>query len=157
MRGMVSEVAGMRSDIMRRNTQSDKRTVIPKEIFSPVSGGRQNTKRATAVMRAHGITRLKKQYNSCLYKNKLYKCFQFQLLQDSHLISRTQHHTTTIVMYYLKNKFECDIRVRHRPARKIHNISLYWYTQQIPFTRINEEQTVAFCGTVGYVKLIPLI
>ena len=60
MRGMVSEVAGMRSDIMRRNTQSDKRTVIPKEIFSPVSGGRQNTRRATAVMRAHGITRLKK-------------------------------------------------------------------------------------------------
>ena len=60
MRGIVSEVAGMGSDIIRRKTQSDSRTVISRDIFSPVSGGRQNTNSEIAVMRAHGMIRLKK-------------------------------------------------------------------------------------------------
>ena len=60
MSGIVSDVAGMRSDIMSKNTQRDSKTVISKDIFSPVSGGKQKTRRATAVMSAQGIIKLKK-------------------------------------------------------------------------------------------------
>ena len=40
MSGTVSDVAGMLSETMRRKTQRERRTVMPREIFSPLSGGR---------------------------------------------------------------------------------------------------------------------
>lgn len=60
MRGIESDVAGILSDTISKKTQRDRRTVIPSEIFSPDSGGRQKTRSAIAVMSTQGMTRLKK-------------------------------------------------------------------------------------------------
>ncbi len=60
IRGILSDVAGILSDIMSRNTHRESSTVISRDIFSPVSGGRQNTRSEMAVISAQGMIRLKK-------------------------------------------------------------------------------------------------
>lgn len=42
MSGMASEVLGMLSAIISKKTVKARRTEIPREIFSPASGGRKN-------------------------------------------------------------------------------------------------------------------
>ena len=44
-KGINSDVSGRSSPILRRNTEKARRTVMPMVIFSPESGGRQNTSR----------------------------------------------------------------------------------------------------------------
>lgn len=59
-RGTASELAGIDSPIMLRNTMSENRTVTPSGNFSPDSGGKVNPKIARKPIRPHGMRRLKK-------------------------------------------------------------------------------------------------
>ena len=53
--GTVSDVLGSRSSTIVRKTEKDSRTVIPRETFSPDSGGSQNTSRFMVDSRMMGI------------------------------------------------------------------------------------------------------
>ena len=53
--GTLSDVLGSLSSTTVRNTENDKRTVIPSETFSPDSGGSQNTNRSITDRRMIGI------------------------------------------------------------------------------------------------------
>ena len=53
--GTLSDVLGILSSTTNRNTEKDKRTVIPSETFSPDSGGSQNTNRSMIDRRMMGI------------------------------------------------------------------------------------------------------
>lgn len=58
--GTASDVAGIVSATMLRNTVSDKRIVTPKDSFSPESGGNVNPSTAIEAISTHGTIRLKK-------------------------------------------------------------------------------------------------
>lgn len=58
--GTASDVAGIVSATMFRNTVSDSKMVTPKESFSPESGGNVNPKTAIEAINTHGTIRLKK-------------------------------------------------------------------------------------------------
>ena len=66
--GMFSDVLGNRSSTTSRNTENDKRTVIPSEIFSPDSGGSQNTNRSMMDRRMMGMMTLTIVYFAFLSK-----------------------------------------------------------------------------------------
>lgn len=59
-KGTASEVAGIVSATMLRNTVSDRRIVTPSESFSPESGGNVNPSTAIEAIRTHGTIKLKK-------------------------------------------------------------------------------------------------
>lgn len=59
-RGTASEVAGIVSATIFRNTVRDKRMVTPRDSFSPESGGKVNPRTAMLAIRTHGTIRLKK-------------------------------------------------------------------------------------------------
>ena len=54
MRGTNSEVSGRFSATASMNTEKASKTVIPRAIFSPESGGRQNTNNVSADIIIHG-------------------------------------------------------------------------------------------------------
>jgi len=56
MSGMAREVRGIESAIMSRNTVKASRTEMPREIFSPASGGSRNPTRMSADSMRHGRT-----------------------------------------------------------------------------------------------------
>ena len=53
-RGVVSELTGVLSMMMMRNTENASSTVIPREIFSPEPGGSQKTPSAIIVTSTMG-------------------------------------------------------------------------------------------------------
>lgn len=55
--GKVSEEGGIVSDTTMRNTARDNKTVISKETFSPLSGGKMNPKQATVEISIQGNTK----------------------------------------------------------------------------------------------------
>ena len=66
--GMFSDVRGNRSSTTSRNTEKDKRMVIPSETFSPDSGGSQNTNRSMIDRRTMGTMTLITVYFAFLSK-----------------------------------------------------------------------------------------
>ena len=58
IKGMDSEVSGIFSAIANMKTEKAKSTVTPKAIFSPESGGRQNTKTVKVDIIMQGNTML---------------------------------------------------------------------------------------------------
>ena len=50
MRGTLSEVSGIFSAMASMKTEKARRTVTPRAIFSPESGGRQNTSRVSTLI-----------------------------------------------------------------------------------------------------------
>ena len=54
IKGTNSEVAGIFSAISNMNTENANKTVIPRVIFSPESGGSQNPNRLKIVNHKHG-------------------------------------------------------------------------------------------------------
>lgn len=58
--GTASEVAGMVSATMFKNTVRDRRIVTPRDSFSPESGGRVKPNTAIDAIRTQGTIKLKK-------------------------------------------------------------------------------------------------
>lgn len=58
MSGMDSEVSGIFSAMASMKTLKARRTVTPRAIFSPESGGRQNTSSVSTDIIMHGRTTL---------------------------------------------------------------------------------------------------
>lgn len=58
--GTASEVAGIVSATMLRNTVRDSKMVTPSDSFSPESGGSVKPKTAMEAIRTQGTIRLKK-------------------------------------------------------------------------------------------------
>ena len=58
--GTNSEVAGMDSAISNMKKENANRTVIPRVIFSPESGGSQNPSKLSIVSHRHGKIMLKR-------------------------------------------------------------------------------------------------
>ncbi len=58
MSGMDSEVSGIFSAMASMKTEKARRTVTPRAIFSPESGGRQNTSTVSVDIIMHGNTML---------------------------------------------------------------------------------------------------
>ena len=56
MRGMDSEVSGIFSAMASMKTENASRTVTPRAIFSPESGGRQKTNTVKVLIIIHGKT-----------------------------------------------------------------------------------------------------
>jgi len=56
MSGMASDVLGMLSAIIRRKTVKARRTEMPREIFSPASGGRKKPTMMRTDSIRHGRT-----------------------------------------------------------------------------------------------------
>ena len=54
--GIDSEVSGIFSAIANMKTEKARSTVTPKAIFSPESGGKQNTKTVNVLIIIHGKT-----------------------------------------------------------------------------------------------------
>ena len=67
--GTVSDVLGKRSSTTNRNTEKDKRTVIPSETFSPDSGGSQNTNRSMMDRRMIGVITFTTVYRAFLFRS----------------------------------------------------------------------------------------
>lgn len=59
-RGTASEVAGIVSATILRNTVSDSRIVTPRDSFSPESGGNVKPSTAIEAINTHGTIKLKK-------------------------------------------------------------------------------------------------
>ena len=64
--GTLSDVLGILSSTTNRNTEKDKRTVIPSETFSPDSGGTQNINRSMMESRMIGIKTFMMVYSTFL-------------------------------------------------------------------------------------------
>ena len=69
IRGIDSDVSGIFSAIANMKTENARSTVTPRAIFSPESGGKQNTSTVSVLIIIHGKTILylkvlKKQYFS---------------------------------------------------------------------------------------------
>jgi hypothetical protein len=60
IKGTASEVAGMVSDTLFRNTVNERSIVTSKVSFSPESGGSVNPRSAMDEIRTQGTIRLKK-------------------------------------------------------------------------------------------------
>lgn len=58
--GTASDVAGIVSATIFKNTVSDSSMVTPSDSFSPESGGNVNPKTAMDAIKTHGTIRLKK-------------------------------------------------------------------------------------------------
>ena len=58
IKGIDSEVSGIFSAMASMKTENAKRTVTPRAIFSPESGGRQKTKTVRVLIIMHGNTML---------------------------------------------------------------------------------------------------
>ena len=58
IRGMDSEVSGIFSAIANMKTENAKSTVTPRAIFSPESGGKQNTSTVNVLIIMQGNTML---------------------------------------------------------------------------------------------------
>ncbi len=56
--GIDSEVSGIFSAMASMKTEKARRTVTPSPIFSPESGGRQNTNTVSVLIIMHGNTML---------------------------------------------------------------------------------------------------
>ena len=56
MMGMSSEFSGRSSESENMRTENARKRVIPRETFSPDSGGNQNISRATRDSPQHGNT-----------------------------------------------------------------------------------------------------
>ena len=54
MIGDVSDLTGVLSLIVIRNTENDSKTVIPSDTFSPQPAGNQNRARVVAMMKSVG-------------------------------------------------------------------------------------------------------
>ena len=58
IRGIDSEVSGIFSAIASMKTENARSTVTPRAIFSPESGGKQNTSTVNVLIIMHGKTML---------------------------------------------------------------------------------------------------
>ena len=67
--GIASDVRGICSSTTNRNTEKDKRTVIPSETFSPDSAGSQNTSRSMIDRRMIGTNILMMLYWAFLFNS----------------------------------------------------------------------------------------
>ena len=55
MKGVKSDVLGVLSMMMRLKTENARRTVIPSDTFSPLSGGSQNTVSDMTITNSAGV------------------------------------------------------------------------------------------------------
>ena len=91
--GTLSDVLGSLSSTTVRNTENDKRTVIPSETFSPDSAGSQNTNRSMTDKRMIGIRTFMRVYCAFLSSSienwkKAYQMFLVIYLMKTNYVSR---------------------------------------------------------------------
>ena len=55
MKGVKSDVLGVLSMMIRLNTDNARRTVMPSDTFSPLSGGSQNTVSEITITNSAGV------------------------------------------------------------------------------------------------------
>ena len=65
---MDSEVSGIFSAIANMKTENAKSTVTPRAIFSPESGGKQNTSTVNVLIIMQGNTMLYLKQNNLIFK-----------------------------------------------------------------------------------------